>query len=1089
MKIILPSIIAISLIALLFIPSASAVPYVYNTTAISLPYTTTLKNSSSYDVFLNNVLGIGSELKWNNNTNDVYNSVKPGTITYNTNLKAFYKFNSTITDSTTNARTLTKAAGTQTFVTGEEDNATSLDAATYYTASDTGMSSGNAAWSVESWVYVKSLAGDDGIMSWGTAANNQGISVYIHTDGHIYVDNWTGLVLSSIGTVSTNTWTDIAVTYDGTTLKIYKNGVLDTSTNPAAFGIVLSGAVGEKVGAYLNAGAKCNCNLDEVRFYNTGLSSDQVKGLYMVGKYKQSHEFDGGEIVSLGNVYNFDRTDQWTYAGWIKTTQTGKIFFAKYNGVGMYMQVSSNHLDLTRRDSIGNYEITIGSTNIADGNWHHIVVENNGTGKANGISMWVDKVPESITISSDNLASSIANSANTQFGDYVASGFPFAGQLDDTYIIPGIDLSQTQINSIYNGEGFTITSTIPNNQITSWYHGVNGSSTLTKVLGTGLSSLTLACNVGPAGGSSSAHSIGINGSNLYYMCDFPPLAGPFPFYRTNVNVGGNTLLFHAATGAGSTDSADVFVTKNNIFGITHWNSGASGFTSIKTGNTTFGSGSHLEQFMNNQRYARANDLMYKYYYNGTAGTSTTGSACELLYQPTNATRTVDSIVCDLAFPANSIRYWQGMLIQGQGLYYTNSTQQFLNSIDANTYKHLLSLPCPILGLADPCVTMILQDGNNVNWFVGVTSTKIYYNKADTLNGLINQHRAWQSYDMINTLTDSTFGVIPTNSLSFNLYGFSTNTTIGPRTGLFSIPSGYHFKSMTSQSAIRDIDPQWTNGATDLPVIFTSNTIFPVYLTVSNAPTDSALMATNGGQVINSQEAIYAVSRLDGTRSVELDLPPAACVNTYVADISVAPTIWNYEGQICATGANTKTIAYASTLPLSFYTLKYGASSSYNPTNNGLTTSVRSATTPLTYTVTIKNSTGAVTQTYTTTVNATLDTHVFNVTNASKPASIYVTVPGGSQIYSSYLGSPLSLASTAAFFHQYLSYQGFDLLSFIPIIFASMFTRNTVGAGMALTVVVIASLSWLSVVVIPDTTVYIAIVIACIGIVGYRGIYG
>ena len=76
----------------------------------------------------------------------------------------------------------------------------------------------------------------------------------------------------------------------------------------------------------------------------------------------------------------------------------------------------------------------------------------------------------------------------------------------------------------------------------------------------------------------------------------------------------------------------------------------------------------------------------------------------------------------------------------------------------------------------------------------------------------------------------------------------------------------------------------------------------------------------------------------------------------------------------------------------------------------------------------------------------------------------------------------------AFFHQYLSYQGFDLLSFIPLVFAAMFTRNTVGIGTALTVVLIATLSWFSIVVIPDQDIVIMIVIAAIAMIGYRQLY-
>lgn len=239
---------------------------------------------------------------------------------------------------------------------------------------------------------------------------------------------------------------------------------------------------------------------------------------------------------------------------------------------------------------------------------------------------------------------------------------------------------------------------------------------------------------------------------------------------------------------------------------------------------------------------------------------------------------------------------------------------------------------------------------------------------------------------------------------------------------------------------------------------------------------------------NYGEDIWAVTRMDSTRSAEYDILPNQCQNIYMADISVKPTVFIYQGSTCSTGANAKTIAYTASLPVNFYSFKYGASDSYVPSTNTLTTMTRSTVTPFTYTVIVKNSTGAVAVNQTYTTSSTLDTRTFNVTGVTKPASLSISV-AGSQIYSSYLGSPVSLSSVASFFHQYFSYDGFDFLSFLPIMFAGMFTRNTVGIGVVLTVVMIATLSWLSVVVVPDTVVFISIIVAVIGLVGYRGIYG
>lgn len=241
-------------------------------------------------------------------------------------------------------------------------------------------------------------------------------------------------------------------------------------------------------------------------------------------------------------------------------------------------------------------------------------------------------------------------------------------------------------------------------------------------------------------------------------------------------------------------------------------------------------------------------------------------------------------------------------------------------------------------------------------------------------------------------------------------------------------------------------------------------------------------------VYGTDGTTWGVTRMDSTRSAEFDTTPGVCSDIWIADISEKPAVYSYQGSSCATGSNTKTIAYTSTLPFTFWTLEYGASDSYVPSNNQLTTYFHSNTgNPVTYNVLVKNSTGAIAINQTETFNGTLDTRTFNVSSVTKPAGLFISV-AGSQIYSSYLGSSVSFASVASFFQEYFTYDGFSLLSIIPIVFASMFTRNTVGIGVVLTVVCIATISWLSIVVIPDLDVAIMMFIAIIGLIAYRTTY-
>jgi len=77
-----------------------------------------------------------------------------------------------------------------------------------------------------------------------------------------------------LGTLPLNTWTHLAGTYDGTTMRIYVNSVLVSSraqTGPVA---VVAGPL--TIGGDATSGQYWNGRIDEVRIYNRALSQDQI---------------------------------------------------------------------------------------------------------------------------------------------------------------------------------------------------------------------------------------------------------------------------------------------------------------------------------------------------------------------------------------------------------------------------------------------------------------------------------------------------------------------------------------------------------------------------------------------------------------------------------------------------------------------------------------------------------------------------------------------------------------------------------------------------------------------------------------------
>ena len=67
----------------------------------------------------------------------------------------------------------------------------------------------------------------------------------------------------------------MAATYDGTTLRLYVNGVQAASTAVSGSIIVSSGAL--RIGGNLVWGEYFNGTIDEVRIYNGALSAAQIQ--------------------------------------------------------------------------------------------------------------------------------------------------------------------------------------------------------------------------------------------------------------------------------------------------------------------------------------------------------------------------------------------------------------------------------------------------------------------------------------------------------------------------------------------------------------------------------------------------------------------------------------------------------------------------------------------------------------------------------------------------------------------------------------------------------------------------------------------
>jgi hypothetical protein len=111
--------------------------------------------------------------------------------------------------------------------------------------------------------------------------NDFGFNFIYPSDGGIMVNIGTGLQADN-GSLSLNTWTHLAATYDGTTIKIYKNGVVIKSASYS--GSVSNAATNFGIGGLTSGSGYINGDIDDVRIYRRTLSAAEILSLYNATK-------------------------------------------------------------------------------------------------------------------------------------------------------------------------------------------------------------------------------------------------------------------------------------------------------------------------------------------------------------------------------------------------------------------------------------------------------------------------------------------------------------------------------------------------------------------------------------------------------------------------------------------------------------------------------------------------------------------------------------------------------------------------------------------------------------------------------------
>jgi len=405
-----------------------------------------------------------SQWKFDGNVNDSVGA-NNGTITYHTNLKRLYKFESNLNDSTGAAANGTLAAGTATYVTGQEGSAFSFDGSSYITASDTGLPTGTNVVSVSSWVYFPAFSGNQVITEYGNEVAGNSFLLLFDSTGKLNFSNRSTTTVISTTSLSVNTWYYITTVYNGTNALVYINGVLDKTT-AITVNTTLGGANKLSLGAAGDGTSKITGRLDEFRYYNIALTQAQVSALYMNGKFAQSHTFDGGELITLANNVSNAQNTAFTISAWVKCptlTTSPEIYNNITGGNGFLAYINSTGtlgFQFRWTSAGGGSTTTTGvSTVISDQNWHLVTWIYDGSANTTGLKFYVDGILDQTGSSASIGTFSISNKPIIGIDANLSSDV-LTGQIDEMRYYNAA-LTASQVLGLYNYTGSNYITPLP----------------------------------------------------------------------------------------------------------------------------------------------------------------------------------------------------------------------------------------------------------------------------------------------------------------------------------------------------------------------------------------------------------------------------------------------------------------------------------------------------------------------------------------------------------------------------------------------------------------------------------------------------
>jgi hypothetical protein len=354
---------------------------------------------------------------------------------------------------------------------------------------------------ITAWIKLKATDDYGGILAKGNGTDSWDYEFFICGDSQCTAGS-IGIYSSTVGNSFSNrgisdlNWHHVAVIRSGTTVTFYIDG--ESAGANSYFAAFSNNSYPIRIGTdgpTWNAVSAFNGSIDEVRLYNRGLTATEIRNLYNTGvtKFNSSNNnliknglvgywtFDGKDTTDkiydvaggnngylavgattsaktmgkLGQALSFNGTDRevdiadnaslnlstsFTISAWIKRQGTSwSPIFDSSTSFGWVFQISDTNKITLTDTSVNDY---MGTSNVQNGVWQHVVVVKNGNGASN-TTFYLNGV-------ADGTASS--GTINTPTGikkiGYDNSFF-FNGSIDDVRVYNRA-LTAAEVKQIYN---------------------------------------------------------------------------------------------------------------------------------------------------------------------------------------------------------------------------------------------------------------------------------------------------------------------------------------------------------------------------------------------------------------------------------------------------------------------------------------------------------------------------------------------------------------------------------------------------------------------------------------------------------------